>query len=128
MVAMVIAFVVALLSFNFFMISFQINGVNRLVLGAPMALFETAINMLNIDEDKGPTFDRQTLEDNLTSYFDYSMPAFTDDYTLSFYYYDPSNHAICMLDECQAVEVEVSANLVLNYHYQRTMFYEIRSN
>lgn len=128
MIAIFIAFVVALLSFNCFMISFQINGVNRLVLGAPTALFETAIDMLNIDMVYGPTFDQNTLESNLTSYFAYSMPNFTDDYSLSFYYYNPENHAVCLFKKCQAVEVTVSANLVLNYHYQRTMFYEIRSN
>ena len=50
MVTMIISFFVVVLSFNFFMLSYQINGINRLVLGTPIALFETAINMYNIDE------------------------------------------------------------------------------
>ena len=128
MLTMIISFFIIVLSFNFFIISFQINGVNRLVLGAPLALFETAINMFNIDLEKGPTFDKETLEENITSYFAYSMPNYTNDYSLEFYYYNPSDHSICLEDECQAVEVEVKANLALSYHYSRVMFYEIRSN
>lgn len=128
MLTMIISFFIIVLSFNFFIISFQINGVNRLVLGAPLALFETAINMFDIDLEKGPTFDKETLEENITSYFAYSMPNYTNDYSLEFYYYNPSDHSICLEDECQAVEVEVKANLALSYHYSRVMFYEIRSN
>ena len=128
MISIIISFLVVVLSFNFFMISYQVNGVNRLVLGAPMSLFETAINMLNIIEAIGPTFNKETLESNLTSYFDYSIYNFVDDYDLSFYYYNPKNHAVCMSDACQAVEVTVSTHLALSYHYQKTMFYEIRSD
>lgn len=127
MLTMIISFFIVVLSFNFFMISFQINGINRLVLGAPMSLFETAINMFEIDEDEGPKFDKEILEQNLTSYFDYSMPSFTNDYSLDFYYYNQDDYSICLDDEPTAVEVKVSANLALNYHYQRTMYYEIRS-
>lgn len=127
MVTMFISFFVIVLSFNFFMLSFQVNGVNRLVLGAPVALFETAINMFDVDEDNGPKFDKEILEDNLTSYFDYSMPTFTSDYDLTFYYYNQEDYSICLDDEPTAVEVKVEATLMLNYHYERTMYYEIRS-
>lgn len=127
MLTMIISFFIVVLSFNFFMISFQINGINRLVLGAPMSIFETAINMFEIDENEGPKFDKEILEQNLTSYFDYSMPSFTNDYSLDFYYYNQDDYSICLDDEPTAVEVKVSANLALNYHYQRTMYYEIRS-
>ena len=128
MVAMIISFFVVFLSFNFFMMSYQINGVNRLVLGAPLSLFETAINMYNIDESVGPTFDKELLEDNLTSYFAYHLPKYTDIYSLDFYYYNPEDHSLDMDDETKAVEVSVNAELMLTKHYSKTMFYEIRSN
>ena len=128
MVAIFISFFVVVLSFNFFMISYQINGINRLVLSAPLSLYETAINLFEIDEDVGPTFDREILEDNITSYFNYHMPRYTNDYTLSFYYYNPIDHSIELSENLKAVEVLVSANLVLSYHYEKTMYYEIRSS
>ena len=128
MIAMLISFFVVFLSFNFFMVSYQINGINRLVVGAPLSLFETAVVLLDIDEENGPYFDKEILEENLTSFFDYHLPRYTSDYSVSFYYYNPEDHSLNMSDEPQAVEATISAELVLSKHYQKTMFYEIRSN
>ena len=127
MIAMLISFVVVFLSFNFFMVSYQVNGINRLVTGAPLSLFETAIVLFEIDEENGPYFDKELLEDNLTSFFDYHLPRYTNQFSLSFYYYNMSNHSLDMSDEPQAVEVTVAADLVLSKNYQKTMYYEIRS-
>ena len=128
MINMIISFVVVVLSFNFFMMSYQVNGVNRLVMNAPIALFETSLELLDINEKNGPIFNKEILEDNLTSYFDYSLPHFTDDYEVSFYYYNPSDHSVCLDEKCRAVEVKVSASFIFSYHYEKTMFYEVRSN
>lgn len=128
MVAIFISFFVVVLSFNFFIISYQINGINRIVLSAPLSLYETAINLFDIDEDIGPTFDQEILEENITSYFDYHMPRYTNDYTLSYYYYNPSDHSIELSDNLKAVEVYIHANLALSYQYRKTMYYEIWSN
>ncbi len=128
MVTIIISFLVVVLSFNFFMMSYQINGINRLVMSAPMSLYETAINVFNIDEENGPYFDKQILEENITYYFNFHMPKYTDDYQLDFYYYNPNDHTLDMSDEVRAIEVTVSANIILYYHYQKTMYYEIWRN
>ena len=128
MVTMIISFFVVVLSFNFFMMSYQINGINRLVMSAPLSLYETAINLFDIDEEIGPTFDKELLEDNITSYFSFHMPRYTSNYDLEFYYYIPSNHSMDMSDDAKAVEVTVEASLILFYRYQKTMYYEIRRN
>ena len=109
------------------MISYQITGINRLVLGAPLSLFETAINMYQIDQSEGPYFDKEILVNNITSYFSYHMPRYTNDYLLSYYYYNIENHSLDMSDKAKAVEVTLTADLSLYYHYQKTMYYEIRS-
>ena len=128
MVTMIISFFVVVLSFNFFMMSYQINGINRLVMSAPLSLYETAINLFDIDEEIGPTFDKEILEDNITSYFSFHMPRYTSNYDLEFYYYIPSDHSMDMSDDAKAVEVTVETSLILFYHYQKTMYYEIRRN
>ena len=128
MVAIIISFLVVVLSYNFFMVSYQINGINRIVMSAPLSLYESAINLFEINEEIGPTFDKEILEDNITSYFDYHMPRYTNEYELEFYYYNPSDHSIELSDNVKAVEVLVSATLVLSFHYEKTMFYEIWSN
>lgn len=128
MIAAIISFVVVFLSFNLFMMSYQINGINRLVIGAPLSLFETAINMYGIDFETGPYFDKEFLEDNITTYFDFHMPRYVETYELSFYYYNIEDHSIDMDDECRAVEVNIDTDLFLANHYHRTMYYEIRSH
>ena len=128
MISMIIAFFVAFLSFNFFMNSYQINGINRLVFGMPISLYETAINMLDIDEDKGPYFIKGELESNINSFYAFHMPRYTDKYRLSFYYYNIANHSLDFSNEPRAVEVTLKADLVMFNTYQKTMFYEIRSN
>ena len=128
MVTVIISFLVVVLSFDFFMMSYQINGINRLVMSAPMSLYETAINVFEIDEETGPYFDKEILEDNITYYFTFHMPRYTDDYELEFYYYNPIDHSLDMNDEVKAVEVTINANIILYYHYQKTMYYEIWRN
>ena len=128
MINMIISFLVVVLSFNFFMMSYQVNGLNRLVMNAPISLFETAIELMDINEDNGPVFNKETLENNLTSYFDFSLPHYTDEYEVNFYYYNPSDHSVCLNEKAKAVEVSVSASFIFAFQYQKTMFYEIRSN
>ena len=128
MVTIIISFLVVVLSFNFFMMSYQINGINRLVMSAPMSLYETAINVFEIDEEKGPYFDKEILEENITYYFTFHMPRYTENYQLDFYYYNPIDHSLDMNDEVKAVEVTINSNIILYYHYQKTMYYEIWRN
>ena len=127
MISIFICLFIVVLSFNFFMVSYQINGINRLVTSAPLSLFETAIDLYDLNEEKDPAFDKQVLTDNLTSYFDYHIQRYTDDYELSLYYYKPSDHSLDMSDSPKAVEVTIDAQIVLNKRYQKSMFYEIRS-
>ena len=128
MAAIFISFFIVVLSFNFFVISYQINGINRLVISAPLSLYETAINLFEIDDSIGPVFDKEILENNITSYFEYHIPRYTNDYSLQFYYYNPIDHSIELSENAKAVEVELDANLALNYQYAKTMYYEIWSN
>ena len=128
MVSAIISFVIVFFSFNFFMLSYQANGINRLVMSMPLSLFETAIEMLDINEEEGPYFNKEELENNLTSFFDYHIPRYTDNYSVNYYYYNIADHSIDMDDECQAVEVKVEADLILFKRYTKTMYYEIRSN
>ena len=82
------ALLVVTLSFNFFMIPYQVNGINRLVYGVPVSLFETSLNLYGVDENNGAFFIKDTLEEKLTSYFNALMKRYADDYTLDFYYYN----------------------------------------
>lgn len=128
MICMIIAFFVAFLSFNFFMNSYQINGINRLVYGMPISIYETSIQMYNIDVSTGPYFIKNELEENVFNYFAFHMPRYTEDYSLNFYYYKVSDHSIDLTNQSRAVEITLKASLVMFNQYEKTMYYEIRSN
>ena len=128
MIMIFISLFIVVLSFNFFMMSYQINGINRLVLNTPLSLYETAINVYEIDQVNGPYFIKNDLEYNITYYYEYHMLKYVDDFDVYFYYYHIEDHSIDMSEEPKAVDVTLSTVVVLNKHYQRTMHYEIRSN
>ena len=128
MICMIIAFFVAFLSFNFFMNSYQINGINRLVYGMPISIYETSIQMYNIDVSTGPYFIKDELEENVSNYFAFHMPRYTEDYSLNYYYYKVGDHSIDLTNQSHAVEITLRASLVMFNQYEKTMYYEIRSN
>lgn len=128
MISAIISFFVVFFSFNFFMLSYQVNGINRLVMSMPLSLVETAIEMLNINEKEGPYYIKEELEENLTSFYDFHLPRYSSNYSLSYYYYNIGDHSIDMDDECRAVEVKVDVELFLFKHYSKTMTYEIRGS
>ena len=128
MVVIFIALLLTVFCFNFFMISYQMNGINRLFCSVPIALIESSVNKLDLSEDNVPYFDKETLENKLTSYFANSMKNYVDDFALDFYYYNPSDHSFCTSDICHAFEATLKTDLILNYHYEKTLYYEIRSN
>lgn len=128
MIAFFISLLTVILSFNFFMMSYQMNGINRLVLNVPLSLFETAINVYEINESSGPYFIKRDLENNITYYFDYHMSKYVDNYTLRFYYYHIEDHSIDMSSTPKAVDVTLRTTVAMYTPYEKTMFYEIRSN
>ena len=109
-------------------LAWRILGTGEPVYGVAISLYETAINMFDINEETGPCFDKQTLESNLTSFFNFHMRRYVENYDINFYYYNIADHSLDLDDECQAVEVTIETTLIMFKHYQKTMFYEIRSN
>ena len=128
MIMMFIALLVAVLSFNVFMMSYQMNGINRLVLSMPITLVEASINFIKIDEMDGPYFDKNLLEENVNAYYDYHLPRYSNDYQIGFYYYNVEDHSFDLDEKYNAVEVSIDAGLILMNRYQKTMHYEIRGH
>lgn len=127
MFLMFISLFVVVMSCNFFTISYQLNGINRLVLSTPLALFETAVVLYNLSTGENPYFDKEILEDNIHSYFDYSLSRYSKDYSVTISYYNQEDYSICLSDKPEATEILVEATLTFSFHYQRSMYYEIRS-
>lgn len=126
---MIIAFlvvVVAIISFSFFTVTIRINAINRVVIATPIEIFETSIPLLDEDEEKNIYFDKEVLEEKLTNYYFSNLDKYTKEITLDFYYYNQIDKSYCVNDQCTAVEVCLESEIVFDFQYSRTMYYEIK--
>lgn len=126
MIVTYIAAFVVILCFSMFSLSYQINGLNRLVVAAPMSLIE--VNTIYSDEKMFPYLKEDQLEELLTYYFDTNAKRYVPSYDLDFYYYNQENHSYCVSGYCKAVDIKFSAEIMYGIKYERTMYYEIVEN
>lgn len=126
---MIVAFlvvVVALISFSFFTVTTRINAINRVVITTPFEIFETSIPLLNEDNNIDLYFDKDALEEKLADYYFTNLEKYTSEITIDFYYYNQEDKSYCLDDKCNAVEVCVESEIVFDFQYSRTMYYEIK--
>lgn len=117
-----LSLMILIMSFNLFTISYQVNGINRVVIHTPIAYFEVSIPLANSDE---LYFDKVKLEERLMNYYSKSIEKYTHKYNVNFYYYNLEDESVCLGDKCRGVEITVDAGLMFYYSYTRTMFYQI---
>lgn len=122
-----IALIVMVMAINCFTLTFRLNGINRTLLDTPISLFEVAVPTVQETDEIVMYFDRDKLIDSLTYYYDSKLVEYVDEYTINYYFSNVGEEAICTTDYCDAVEVNISANVVFNVYYNKTMRFEIRS-
>ena len=119
---------IGILSLQFFSFTYRINGINRAVYNIPISIFEASIPLVQDTSDPKIYFDKQYLDDYLTSYFDKVIYRYTDRYSLNYYYYVQDDYSICRSDYCDAVEVTLNARITLFSDYSKTMRFYIHKN
>lgn len=122
-----IALIVMIMAINCFTLTYRLNGINRTLLDTPISLFEVAVPTVQEQDEIVMYFDRDQLVENLTYYYDSKLVDFVDDYTINYYFSNVGSDAVCTTDYCDAVEVNISANVVFSVRYNKTMRFEIRS-
>lgn len=123
MILIFIAAFLTILCSSMFFVTFQVNGINRAVVSVPMSFLEVTVPVDDIRDH--PYFDRNTVINNLTSYYDKTILKYTSNYDAEFYFYNSEDFSYCINEKCSAVEVTITANLMYEFHYKRVMFYEI---
>lgn len=126
---MIICFVIivaVLIMFSLFSVSINLISINRVIINTPKEIFESSIPLV-MDEEFVPFFDKELLNDKLTSYYDNTLSKYCKKYELNLYFYNPNDGSFCLSDRCRAVEVTIEAEIYYISHYERTIFYEIRS-
>lgn len=125
MILIFLVLLLTILGFSFFSVTTKITGINRVMMNMPKELFQTSIPLIQDDEFIA-YYDKKALESNVTGYLNKHLKKFVSEYTIDFYYYNQLDESMCISEMCDAVEVSLSANIVFEYRYERTMFYEIK--
>ena len=125
-----VLFVITLgvLSLNFFTITYRVNGLNRLIHNIPISIFETSIPLIDESNEITLYYDKGLLEGKLTSYFDKTIYKFTDEYRVTFYYYNQEDESICKDDKCNAIEITLRAKIDLFSEFKKTARFYIQKN
>ncbi len=124
----IISLTIAVMSLHFFTVTYRLNGINRSLYNIPISIFESSIPLLSNEESFVPYYDKETLEEKLTYYFDNSISRYCHSYSVEFYYYYQEDDSICLSSHCNAVEITLSADVILLTKYHRTARFFITHN
>lgn len=103
-----------------FSYSFRINGINRLIINAPLTIFETSVPSY-LEE---LYFNKNQIKESYSNYLNKSIKNYCNSYEIYYRFFYPNDNSTCE-DYCQGVEISVEADIFLFYKYNRTMFYLI---
>ena len=125
MINIFVSLLLLIASYSFFSFSFIIHGLDRLIVNAPLTIFEYCVVMNDnevvsyIDEEIVETKYRSYIEKQVDRYVDY------EEVDLDFRFYYSTSGGRCY-EDCDGVEVSFSSYIAFSYTYNRTMFYEIK--
>jgi len=94
----------------------------------PISIFESSIPLVNESDEIILFYDKEVLNNKLTSYFDKSIYKYVESYTLDIYYYNQEDFSICKSDSCNAVEITLDADINLLTTYSKTARFYIQKN
>ena len=119
---------IAVLSLHFFTVTYRLNGTNRILFNVPISIFESSIPLVSEDDDAHLYFSKEILEEKLDSYFASHLYKYVSEYSLSYYYFNQEDYSICRNDQCTSIEINLKARIVLNFEYDKSASFYIRSN
>lgn len=124
----ILSLVLCVLTYTVFTTNRSISGINRILYNVPISIFESSIPLVQDSDEPIIYYDKTELEFKLTSYFDNEIPRYTDDYTISYYYYNQSNNSLCLSDYCNAVEIRINAKISFYLTYKKSASFYIQKN
>ena len=114
-----------ILSFSSYVIAFQINGINRVIVSTPVTIFEASIYHNVVIGEPNALMSKKMVTEKLDKFYKCELSKFTDKYEYEIYFYNKEDESMCVEDSCNAVEISFSASLIYNYQYHRTIHYEV---
>lgn len=112
-------------SFSTYAFTYQINGVNRVVVSTPITIFESSILHDVESEEPKLRFSRSLVKEKLEHYYNYELKKFSNKFNFDIYFYNKNDESMCVEEECDAVEIAFNAYLIFNYKFNRTIKYAV---
>ena len=122
---MILVFLSAILivfSAQLFTLNFAIQGLNRAIITTPIELMYRTVKL----DSEGVKFSKDSFERELMKYYDSTLPRYSKEREIEFYYYNYEDESMCLEDYCNAVEITFNCKLTENYTFHRVMYYELR--
>ena len=114
-----------IISFSSYVLAFQINGINRVLISTPLTIFETSIYHDVENETPNVLFSKKLVKEKLNKFYSYELSKFAEKYDYEIYFYNKEDGSMCVNDNCGAVEISFSASLLYDYQYHREITYEV---
>ena len=116
-----ISVIIGVISLQYYGLNYQIQGLNRSIISTPIELMYKSVLVYG----EQPMFEKSDFEDIVLSYYSAIIPRYSNDYSISFYYYNSIDYSMCLTNECDGVEITIDCKLNMTYQYHRVMFYEM---
>ena len=121
MIYFMISVIIGVISLQYYGLNYQIQGLNRSIISTPIELMYKSVLVYG----EQPMFEKSDFEDIVLSYYSAIIPRYSNDYNISFYYYNSIDYSMCLTNECDGVEITIDCKLNMTYQYHRVMFYEM---
>lgn len=130
MVNIFLSLILVLFTFQGFILTYQLGGLNKTIYNIPKSLFENAIVLVQNEttEDVILYFNGPNLEYYVTSYLNDNLHDYSLEYDVSFNYYESKSKTMCRSDKCDGVRVIFQTKIMNLYDYRKTISYEVRKN
>ena len=103
---------------NFTAGAMAFSSVNRTFLTMYKGVLESSISQVDKNgELVSPYFDKEKLEEYVTTYFDNNLPRYVDHYTASIYYINKEDETVCTSSYCTAVKITLECTINYLFHY-----------
>lgn len=119
---------IGILSLHFFTVTYRVNGTHRILFNVPISIFESSIPLVSEDSEAHLYFSKEVLEEKLDSYFSSHLRKYVSDYSLSYYYFNQEDYSLCRNEQCTSIEINLKARIVMNFEYDKSASFYIRSN
>lgn len=125
MLMYLIALLLVIIAFNTFAITYQANGINRVVVSTPISLLESYVELYG---DNSLLINVPLGEDAISEYYWNNISKYTPNFDIEFYPYNVSDGSYCVYDYCSGLEINIKANLSFGFKYNKSFYYEVKHN